>query len=52
VIGEAPTSGVEAFGVYRTIGIPVVEGLTAIERGAYAKAVELLARTPLFEEFI
>ena len=35
-------SGVEAAGLYRTIGIPIVEGLAAFHRGAYAEAVELL----------
>jgi tetratricopeptide (TPR) repeat protein len=35
-------SRVEAAGLYRTIGIPIVEGLAAFHRGAYAEAVELL----------
>jgi tetratricopeptide (TPR) repeat protein len=35
-------SGVEAAGLYRTVGIPVIEGLAAFHRGAYAEAVELL----------
>jgi tetratricopeptide (TPR) repeat protein len=35
-------SGAEAAGLYRTVGIPVVEGLAAFHRGAYAEAVELL----------
>jgi tetratricopeptide (TPR) repeat protein len=35
-------NGVEAAGLYRTVGIPVVEGLRAFHRGAYAEAVEQL----------
>jgi hypothetical protein len=35
-------STIEAAGLYRTVGIPVVEGLAAFHRGAYAEAVELL----------
>jgi hypothetical protein len=35
-------NGVEAAGLYRTVGIPIVEGLAAFHRGAYAEAVELL----------
>jgi hypothetical protein len=35
-------SGAEAAGLYRTVGIPVVEGLAAFHRGAYAEAVESL----------
>src|SRR5438445_1866332 len=35
-------NGVEAAGLYRTVGIPVVEGLAAFHRGAHAEAVELL----------
>src|SRR5229473_3177882 len=31
-----------AAGLYRAVGIPVVEGLAAFHRSAYAKAVELL----------
>ena len=38
-------SEVEAAGLYRTVGIPVVGGLTAFHRGAYAEAVELLLPT-------
>jgi len=34
--------GAEAAGLYRTVGIPVVEGLTAFHRGAWAEAVALL----------
>ena len=29
-------------GLYRSVGIPIVEGLKAFHRGAYAEAVELL----------
>ncbi len=39
---ETVASGVEAAGLYRSVGIPVVEGLAAFHRGAYAEAVELL----------
>jgi tetratricopeptide (TPR) repeat protein len=39
---ETAASGVEAAGLYRTVGIPVVEGLAAFHRGAWAEAVELL----------
>jgi len=39
---ETATDGVEAAGLYRTVGIPVVEGLAAFNRGAYGEAVELL----------
>jgi tetratricopeptide (TPR) repeat protein len=39
---ETAANGVEAAGLYRTVGIPVVEGLAAFHRGAYAEAVELL----------
>jgi tetratricopeptide (TPR) repeat protein len=35
-------NGVEAAGLYRTVGIPIVEGLAAFHRGAYADAVELV----------
>jgi len=35
-------NGVEAAGLYRAVGIPVVEALAAFHRGAYARAVELL----------
>src|SRR5262249_19138631 len=34
--------GFEAAGLYRTVGIPVVEGLAAFHRGAWAEAVESL----------
>src|SRR5947207_5367977 len=39
---QTAASGAEAAGLYRTVGIPVVEGLTAFHRGAYDEAVELL----------
>jgi hypothetical protein len=39
---ETAARPVEAAGLYRTVGIPVVEGLAAFHRGAYAEAVELL----------
>ena len=39
---ETAAAGSEAAGVYRTVGIPIVEGLAAFQRGAYAEAVELL----------
>ena len=39
---ETAASAVEAAGLFRTVGIPVVEGLAAFHRGAYDKAVELL----------
>jgi tetratricopeptide (TPR) repeat protein len=39
---ETAASAAEAASLYRTVGIPIVEGLTAFHRGAYAEAVELL----------
>jgi len=39
---ETAASGVEAAGLYRTVGVPVVDGLVAFHRGAWAEAVELL----------
>jgi tetratricopeptide (TPR) repeat protein len=39
---ETAASSLEAAGLYRTVGIPVVEGLTAFHRGDYHEAVELL----------
>jgi tetratricopeptide (TPR) repeat protein len=39
---ETAANGAEAAGLYRTVGIPIVEGLTAFHRGAWAEAVELL----------
>ena len=41
-MGETAANGVEAAGLYRTVGIPVVEGLAAFHGGAYAEAVEAL----------
>jgi tetratricopeptide (TPR) repeat protein len=35
-------NGIEAAGLFRTVGIPVIEGLAAFRRGGYAEAVELL----------
>ena len=42
VMRETAASSVEAAGLYRTVGIPIVEGLAAFHRGAWAEAVELL----------
>jgi len=39
---ETSANGEEAAGLYRTVGVPVVEGLAAFHRSAYAEAVELL----------
>jgi hypothetical protein len=39
---ETAANGGEAAGLYRTVGIAVVEALSAFHRGAYAVAVELL----------
>src|SRR5437762_643587 len=39
---ETAASEVEAAGLYRTVGIPIVEGLMAFHRGAYGEAVERL----------
>ena len=39
---ETAASGAEAAELYRTVGIPVVEGLRAFHRGAYNEAVERL----------
>jgi tetratricopeptide (TPR) repeat protein len=39
---ETAASAVAAAGLYRTVGIPIVEGLVAFHRGAYTEAVELL----------
>jgi tetratricopeptide (TPR) repeat protein len=38
-------SDVEAAGLYRTVGIPVVEALSAFHRGAYDRTIDLLLRT-------
>jgi tetratricopeptide (TPR) repeat protein len=42
---ETAASGAEAAGLYRTVGIPVVEALAAFHRGAYDRTVELLLQT-------
>ncbi len=39
---ETAASGVEAAGLYRNVGIPIVEGLAEFHCGAYGEAVELL----------
>jgi tetratricopeptide (TPR) repeat protein len=39
---ETAAGGSEAAGLYRDVGIPVVEGLAAFRRGDWAEAVELL----------
>jgi hypothetical protein len=39
---ETAANGAEAASLYRTVGIPVIEGLAAFHRGNYADAVELL----------
>ena len=39
---ETAANGLEAAGLYRTVGVPIVGGLTAFHRGDYAEAVELL----------
>ena len=39
---ETAASDAEAAGLYRNVGIPVVEGFTAFHRGDYGAAVELL----------
>jgi hypothetical protein len=39
---ETAANGAEAAGLYRTVGIPIVEGLAAFHSGAYAEAVDLL----------
>jgi hypothetical protein len=41
-MSETAASAVEAAGLYRTVGIPVVEGLAAFHHGASYLAVELL----------
>jgi tetratricopeptide (TPR) repeat protein len=38
-------SDVEAAGLYRTVGIPVVEALSAFHRDAYERAIDLLLQT-------
>jgi tetratricopeptide (TPR) repeat protein len=39
---ETAASGAEAAGIYRAVGIPAVQGLSAFHRGDYTQAVELL----------
>jgi tetratricopeptide (TPR) repeat protein len=39
---ETAASDREAAGLYRSVGVPVVDGLAAFHRGAYAEAIELL----------
>ena len=39
---ETAANGAEAADLYRSVGIPIVEGLAAFHRGAYAEAVDLL----------
>src|SRR5438874_3650837 len=39
---ETAASEVEAAGLYRSVGIPVIEGFTAFHRGEYGTAVERL----------
>jgi hypothetical protein len=39
---ETAASSVEAAGLYRTVGIPVVEGLAAFHRGTTKRASSLL----------
>jgi tetratricopeptide (TPR) repeat protein len=42
---ETAASDAEAAGLYRTVGIPVVEALAAFHRGAYDAAVAVLLQT-------
>jgi hypothetical protein len=42
---ETAASDAEAAGLYRTVGIPVVEALAAFHRGAYDEAVAVLLQT-------
>jgi tetratricopeptide (TPR) repeat protein len=42
---DTAASDREAARLYRTVGVPVVEGLTAFRRGAYDRAIELLTQT-------
>src|SRR5437763_14361770 len=39
---DTAASGLEAAGLYRAVGIPIVEGLMAFHRRAYAEVIELL----------
>jgi hypothetical protein len=45
VMRETAASEVEAAGLYRTVGIPVVEALSAFHRGAYDRTVARLLET-------
>ena len=42
---ETAASDVEAARLYRTVGIPVVEALSAFHRGAYDRTIDLLLQT-------
>ena len=42
---DTAASPVEAAGLYRTVGVPVVEALMAFRRGAYDAAIEKLLKT-------
>jgi hypothetical protein len=46
---ETAAGGLEAAHLYRTVGIPAVEGLAAFHRGAYDQAVELLLPVVRFD---
>ena len=50
MMAETAAGNAEAAGIYRTVGIPVIEGLTAFHRGAYDQAVDALlpVRTELW----
>ena len=39
---ETARNGIDAASLYRAVGIPIVQGLAAFHRGAYAEAMELL----------
>ena len=39
---ETAADGTELGAIYRDIGLPVIEGLTAFHHGAYAQAIEHL----------
>jgi hypothetical protein len=42
---ETAASDAEAAGLYRSVGVPVVEGLSAFHRGAYDQAITLVLQT-------
>jgi tetratricopeptide (TPR) repeat protein len=44
-MGETAQSDAEAAALYRTVGIPVVQGLSAFHRGAYNESVTSLLQT-------